>query len=348
MRKSHRRRRLVVRRQLARQWVERLSSRLENEKRELVLFLIELADFDAKKLALELGYPSTLGCLVTELRLSESSACRRISAARLLARFPQIAGYLLASRLTLMSLVALKEVLDDSNVDELLERASGLSEPEVRQLVLRLGAAPRSRSWHRLLQLPPPWRQIQSPPRCSYCETRESAARRAASGDAVGRPGISRGARGSARAAWPRRAERQEGRRAAPRSSRAAQSARATAIWQSQANEHSRRRKRQPGPTTFRRRCGARCTGAKAEPAPTSAKNSAAVARRCVWNISISFRWRRVGHRRRTTSRYSVARTICFRPGKISAKSTFGASGSNAPLRTRWYALAISEERRSR
>src|SRR4051812_18656694 len=127
----------------ARQLVERLSSRLENEKRELVLFLLELAEFDAKKLALELGYPSTLGCLVTELRLSESSACRRISAARLLARFPQIANYLLANRLTLMSLTALKDVLDDANAGELLERASGLSEPEVRQMVLRmrLGAA---------------------------------------------------------------------------------------------------------------------------------------------------------------------------------------------------------------
>ena len=102
---------------LARQLVERLSSRLENEKRELVLFLIELAEFDAKKLALELGYPSTLGCLMTELRLSESSACRRIAAARMLARFPQIGGYLLSSRLTLMSLVALKDVLDETNVD---------------------------------------------------------------------------------------------------------------------------------------------------------------------------------------------------------------------------------------
>src|SRR6059058_4533578 len=81
----------------------------ENEKHELVLFLIELADFDAKKLALELGYPSTLGCLVKELRLSESSACRRITVARLLSRFPQIASYLLASRLTLMGLVALKD-----------------------------------------------------------------------------------------------------------------------------------------------------------------------------------------------------------------------------------------------
>jgi hypothetical protein len=36
---------------VARQLVERLSSRLENEKRELVLFLIELAEFDAKKLS---------------------------------------------------------------------------------------------------------------------------------------------------------------------------------------------------------------------------------------------------------------------------------------------------------
>src|SRR5215470_10180503 len=101
----------------ARQLVERLSSRLANEKRELVMFLIELADFDAKQLALELGYPSTLGCLVGELRLTESSACRRIAAARLLARFPQIAPHLLASRLTLMGLVALKDVLDESNVD---------------------------------------------------------------------------------------------------------------------------------------------------------------------------------------------------------------------------------------
>ena len=126
---------------VARQLVERLSSRLDNEKRELVLFLIELPEFDAKKLALELGYPSTLVCLIRELRLSESSACRRIAAARMLARFPQIGGYLLSSRLTLMSLVALKDVLDDTNVEELLERAAGLSEPEVRQLVLRLRLA---------------------------------------------------------------------------------------------------------------------------------------------------------------------------------------------------------------
>src|SRR5262245_48867557 len=122
----------------ARQFVERLSSRLESEKRELVLFLIELAEFDAKKLALELGYPSTLGCLVGELRLSESSACRRIAAARLVARFPAVARYLLSSRLSLTALVALKDVLDESNVEELLERAAGLSEHEVRDLVLHI------------------------------------------------------------------------------------------------------------------------------------------------------------------------------------------------------------------
>jgi hypothetical protein len=60
-------------------------------------------------------------------------------------RFPQIAPYLLASRLSLTGLVVLKEVLDQSNVDARLERAAGLSEPEVRQLVMRLrfeGVAP--------------------------------------------------------------------------------------------------------------------------------------------------------------------------------------------------------------
>src|SRR5881394_869425 len=122
----------------ARQLVTRLSCRLENEKRELVLFLVELAEFDSKKLALELGFPSTLGCLITELGLSESSACRRIAAARLLARFPQIAPFLMSSRLTLTALVALKDVIDEANVDELLERAAGLSETEVRLLVMRV------------------------------------------------------------------------------------------------------------------------------------------------------------------------------------------------------------------
>jgi len=44
--------------------------------------------------------------------------------------------------------VALKDVLDESNVDELLERAAGLSEPDVRQLVMRIrfaDAAPQPR-----------------------------------------------------------------------------------------------------------------------------------------------------------------------------------------------------------
>jgi 5-methylcytosine-specific restriction endonuclease McrA len=125
----------------ARQLVERLSCRLQNEKRELVQFLIELADFDARKLALELGYPSTLSCLVRELGLSESSACRRITAARLLARFPQVAPYLLSSRITLVGLIILKDVLDETNVDELLERAAGLRESELRQLVLATAPA---------------------------------------------------------------------------------------------------------------------------------------------------------------------------------------------------------------
>src|SRR5258706_7984261 len=123
---------------VARVRLNRLSSRLAQEKQQLVLFLIELAEFDRQKHGLALGYPSTLGCLCGELGLTESSACRRISAARMLVRFPAITRYLVAHGLTLMGLIALKDVLDEANVDALLERAAGLSEPAVRELVMRL------------------------------------------------------------------------------------------------------------------------------------------------------------------------------------------------------------------
>src|SRR5438552_952349 len=121
-----------------RQCLHRLSSRLAQEKAELVAFLVELAEFDRDKRALELGWPSTLGCLVGELGLSESSACRRISAARLIVRFPAVAAALGRSRLTLSGLIVLKDVLDESNVEAVLERAAGLSEPALRELVTRI------------------------------------------------------------------------------------------------------------------------------------------------------------------------------------------------------------------
>ena len=105
---------------LARLFLNRLSSRLALEKAELVAFLVELAEFDRDKRALELGWPSTLGCLVGELGLSESSACRRISAARLIVRFPTIATELGKSRLTLSGLIVLKDVLDEHNVEAVL------------------------------------------------------------------------------------------------------------------------------------------------------------------------------------------------------------------------------------
>jgi hypothetical protein len=334
---------------LARLSVERLSSRLENEKRELVLFLIELADFDAKKLALELGYPSTLGCLVTELRLSESSACRRIAAARLLARFPRIGSYLLASRLTLMSLVALKEVLDDSNVDELLERASGLSEPEVRQLVLRLAESP---TFAQLAPATPAAATVAADPVATAMQSAPTES-------------FSDGHREDLQALtlWVGRELREEleavrtllghavpggkkedvllhilraQRKVLERGDMAVPSQRAS------------RRNRRPAPTTFRRRCGARFTSVKAEPAPTWAKNSAAVARRCGSSISISFLWLAAVRRHRRTSLCFVGRTTSFRRRKTSATSTFGRSGSNEAPSMRRCASDIRDDRRSR
>src|SRR5262249_6980875 len=94
--------------------------------------------------------------------------CRRIWAARLLARFPQIGNHLLASRLTLSGLVVLKDVLDESNVDEILERAAGLGEPDVRHLVtrIRIADAPPSPS----VEVAPGQLALTTPPAAAAAE----------------------------------------------------------------------------------------------------------------------------------------------------------------------------------
>ncbi len=121
--------------------LQRLALHLSNEREELVAFLVELAALDRDRRAVELGYSSTLACLVAELSLSETSARRRLTAARIIARFPDAARYLRSGALTLGSLAALKDVLDEDNVQEWLDRAIGKSGREVRDLVATPSAA---------------------------------------------------------------------------------------------------------------------------------------------------------------------------------------------------------------
>src|SRR5437660_10868018 len=103
----------------------RLAEMVRRERHLVAGFVIELADFARRELYRELGYDSLFYYCVRQLGLPKSSSFRRSEAARLIARFPDISGYLRDGRLSVRSLVELREVLTEKNHAEVMERAAG-------------------------------------------------------------------------------------------------------------------------------------------------------------------------------------------------------------------------------
>lgn len=142
---------------------EELASRLDalvsDERQWQVEFLRHLAELDRRQLHVTLGYPSLFAYCTQALRLTNASAFRRTTAARLMTRFPVIAAFLQSRRLCLTTLCLLKDVLDEANHAVLLERAAGRTEAEVKVLVATLRPQPAPSEMIRKLpdpQRPPP------------------------------------------------------------------------------------------------------------------------------------------------------------------------------------------------
>jgi 5-methylcytosine-specific restriction endonuclease McrA len=114
----------------------------KEERRLLVECLGCLAELDRRKAVLSLGYGSLFAFCTEFLRMTKASAFRRTTAARLLARFPMVADYLADGRLNLTTLVELRDVLDEAHLGEILDRAAGRTEDQVKQLVASLRPQP--------------------------------------------------------------------------------------------------------------------------------------------------------------------------------------------------------------
>jgi hypothetical protein len=124
--------------------VGRLVEIRKHERSLLVELLRHLAELDRRKVVLTQGFPSLFAFCTEFLGLTKASAFRRTTAARLLARFPPVADYLADGRLNLTTLVELRDVLDEAHLVEILDRAAGRTEEQVKELVaaLRPQAAP--------------------------------------------------------------------------------------------------------------------------------------------------------------------------------------------------------------
>lgn len=132
----------------------RLRQYLGEERGAQVAFLLHLEEFDRREEWRRLGYATLWQYCRRELGLLENAIFLRTSAIRLLRQFPGVVERLRDGRLSLTTLVELKEVLSPETTWEILERAAGKSKREVEALVASLKApvpAPAARAAIRAL-----------------------------------------------------------------------------------------------------------------------------------------------------------------------------------------------------
>lgn len=121
-----------------------------------------LAEFDARRLHLPLGYTSLFAYCVQHLRMSEDATFNRIEAARALRRFPTILVKLRNGELTLTAVRLLAPHLTSDNHVDVLSAATHKTKREVEVLVATLRPLPPVPSVVR--KLPEPRVQVVALP----------------------------------------------------------------------------------------------------------------------------------------------------------------------------------------
>jgi hypothetical protein len=130
----------------ARELTARLAELLHREHAAMADFLVALADFDRKRLWLELGHSSLFYFLHRELGLSKGAAHYRKTAAELVQRFPEVVEPLRDGRLCITSVVHLAKVLTPENRHDMLPRFFHRSRREAMEVAAAIrpaNAAPR-------------------------------------------------------------------------------------------------------------------------------------------------------------------------------------------------------------
>jgi HNH endonuclease len=130
----------------ARMLTTQLANLLRREHVALTEFLLALADFDRRRLWLDLGHPSLFHFLHRELGLSKGAAHYRKTAAELVQKFPEIIEPLRDGRLCITSIVHLAKVLTAENRVETLPRFFHRSRREAMEVAAAINpaeAAPR-------------------------------------------------------------------------------------------------------------------------------------------------------------------------------------------------------------
>jgi hypothetical protein len=147
----------------ARELTVTLADLLRRERTALGDFLVALADFDAKRLWVDLGYTSLFHFLRAELHLSKAAAQYRKVAAELLQRVPAVIEPLRDGRLCFTTVIEAAKVLRPENCDIVLPQFFGLSRSDAMEVVAALQPHPAPPTRTVVTTPRPAPRQVSSP-----------------------------------------------------------------------------------------------------------------------------------------------------------------------------------------
>ncbi len=165
----------------ARELTENLASLLRREQDALAEFLVALADFDHRRVWVELGHSSLFYFLTRELRLSNAAAQYRKVAAELIQEIPGIVEPLRRGQLCLTSIIEAAKVVTRENWETILPRFYGLSRREAMEVVAELQPHPA-----------PPVRTVVTPVRSDPVFTRDALVSQALAFEVACEPRLTR------------------------------------------------------------------------------------------------------------------------------------------------------------
>jgi hypothetical protein len=124
------------------QLLESLKSLCGQDRAVLARLLAHLVEVEERRLHLEAACPSMFQFCVRRLGMSEDEACRRIHAARLARRFPDLLVRIERGALTLSTIALLHDRLTEATYEELVEAATGKTKAEVQALLAKRSPMP--------------------------------------------------------------------------------------------------------------------------------------------------------------------------------------------------------------
>jgi 5-methylcytosine-specific restriction endonuclease McrA len=146
-----------------------LSSLLASGYRTEARIIAHIAEVDERKLHAKDGSPSLFDYCVRQLRLSESEAFYRLTAARIARRFPIVFSLIERRQIHLTAVCLLRDYLTQENHLELLAEASNKTKLQVQELLARRFPRPDVASYVR--KLPGPTRTATLAPALTAGET---------------------------------------------------------------------------------------------------------------------------------------------------------------------------------